>query len=68
MTVSSRIPLGSDTKPFTAMSIMKLVEEGKVGLNDTIAEHVDDFLQRTENTTLLELWQGNPFINQITVF
>ena len=47
---------------------MKLVQDGKIGLNDTIDRHVDDFLQRSENTTLLEMWKGNQEVNKITVF
>jgi CubicO group peptidase (beta-lactamase class C family) len=35
------VPLGSMTKAYTTMAIMRLVEAGKMGLNDTIVEHAD---------------------------
>ena len=68
LTTEDRVGFGSLTKTYTAMGIMKLVQDGKIGLNQTISSLVDDFLQRTENTTLLEMWQGNTKINEVTVF
>jgi CubicO group peptidase (beta-lactamase class C family) len=47
---------------------MRLVEEGKVGLNDTVAQHVDPILKSGNGTTLLELWNGNQLINTVTIY
>jgi CubicO group peptidase (beta-lactamase class C family) len=33
----------SMTKPFTAAGVMKLVEEGKVGLDDAVSKHLPEF-------------------------
>ncbi|GGT11543.1 beta-lactamase [Streptomyces chromofuscus] len=33
--------IGSETKTFTVTALLKLVDEGKVGLDDTIGEYVD---------------------------
>ncbi|MEV6174811.1 serine hydrolase domain-containing protein [Streptomyces sp. NPDC051954] len=34
--------IGSETKTFTVTALLKLVDEGKVGLDDTIDQYVDD--------------------------
>ena len=54
------IPAGSLTKPFTAASVMRLVDSGVVGLDDLIGPHVDPFLSRVNgsNTTLESLWNA----------
>jgi CubicO group peptidase (beta-lactamase class C family) len=44
--------LGSGTKPYTAATIMRLVEAGKMSLNDSAASHIDWALQRMNGTTL----------------
>ena len=50
------------------MSVLRLVEEGKVGFNDSIAMHVDPILTSGNGTTLLQLWNGNPLINTVTIY
>ena len=54
------IPAGSLTKPFTAVSVLHLVDSGVVGLDDLIGPHVDPFLSRVNgsNTTLESLWNA----------
>ena len=47
------IPLGSIMKGYTAMAIMRLVDQGIIGLNDTVSPLVDEFLYRTNKTTML---------------
>ena len=47
--------LGSGTKPFTAAAVMRLVEQGKVALDDLLSEHIDGVLQRMNGTSLVEL-------------
>lgn len=40
---STRFPILSITKSFTAMVILKLQEEGKLSLNDKLSKHFSDF-------------------------
>eukprot|EP01062_Namystynia_karyoxenos_P037512 TRINITY_DN272_c0_g1_i2.p1 TRINITY_DN272_c0_g1~~TRINITY_DN272_c0_g1_i2.p1 ORF type:complete len:476 (+),score=160.18 TRINITY_DN272_c0_g1_i2:102-1430(+) len=47
---------GSGSKTFTAAAIMKLVEAGKVSLDDPVEKHVNPWLKRNGNTTLRECW------------
>ena len=51
-----KIPLGSFTKTFTAMTILRYVEQGKMSLNDTISFRCDEWLKKTNGTTLLEIF------------
>ena len=66
--VEDKIPLGSFTKMFTTMSILKYVEEGKMHLNDTLSSRCDKWLWKTNGTSLLEIFQGDEKINQVTLF
>eukprot|EP00929_Paragymnodinium_shiwhaense_P050969 TRINITY_DN2565_c0_g1_i1.p1 TRINITY_DN2565_c0_g1~~TRINITY_DN2565_c0_g1_i1.p1 ORF type:complete len:535 (-),score=39.77 TRINITY_DN2565_c0_g1_i1:455-2059(-) len=61
------VPVGSVTKSWTAVAIVRLVEAGKIGYNDTVASLIDPFLMRTNSTTLFKLW-GDDRINHITVY
>ena len=61
------IPMGSATKIYTAIAIMQLYEKGLVDIDRPVHEIVDPFLQRTNSTTLLELWGGDETINRVTV-
>ena len=36
-------PIASCTKPFTAVAILKLVEEGKISLQDELSQFIDEF-------------------------
>ena len=47
--------LGSGTKPYTAAAIMRLVDQGKLTLNDKVSQHVDGPMQSMWNTTFIEL-------------
>ncbi|MFN4179806.1 MAG: serine hydrolase domain-containing protein, partial [Armatimonadota bacterium] len=40
MTTQTRVGIGSVTKSFTALSIMMLVEEGKISLDDPVDKFV----------------------------
>lgn len=61
----TRIPLGSATKPWTAVLIMQAVERGKVKLTDYAHKWVDVSLTRLYKTTLRALWGAKA--NNITV-
>src|SRR5262245_24177631 len=41
MTTDSVFEIASVTKPFTAMAVMQLVEEGKIALEDPITKYVE---------------------------
>mmetsp|Transcript_90306 Transcript_90306/g.206534 ORF Transcript_90306/g.206534 Transcript_90306/m.206534 type:complete len:404 (+) Transcript_90306:47-1258(+) len=47
---------GSGTKPVTAAAVMRLVDTGAVGLNDTLAQHVDPLLRRDNGTSMVGLF------------
>ncbi|HYE61812.1 MAG TPA: serine hydrolase domain-containing protein [Phycisphaerales bacterium] len=42
VTIDTKFNLGSMNKMFTAVSVMQLVEKGKLSLDDTLAKHLDD--------------------------
>ena len=68
MNTKNIVPLGSVTKTWTAVGIMRLIEEGRMGFNDTIDKHVDQLLKESNGTTLLELWNGDATINTVTIY
>lgn len=41
--------IGSSTKFFTAIAILKLVEKGKIGLNDPVEKYIKSFKSDSEN-------------------
>ncbi len=48
-------PVGSITKQFTAAAVMKLVEEGKLAVDDTLAEHFEGVPADKAGITLEQL-------------
>lgn len=52
---STRFLIGSITKQFTAVAIMQLVEQGKVGLDDPVAKYRFDAPQTWSKVTLRHL-------------
>jgi len=68
MTNENITPVGSITKPFTGVGILRLYEEGKLDLNDTIDKHVDKFLMKINGSTILDIWQGNQKIKNVTIY
>jgi CubicO group peptidase (beta-lactamase class C family) len=55
---STRFYIASLSKTFTAALIMMLVEEGKIGLDDTLASHLDDYpAEYANNVTIRQLLQ-----------
>ena len=59
MTTEDLIPLGSMAKAYTTMAVLRLIEDGKMGYNDTIVSRTDDILMRSNGTTILELFKGD---------
>jgi CubicO group peptidase (beta-lactamase class C family) len=63
---SSRFPLGSVTKSWTATAVMRLHERGLIDIDAPISTYVDPLLQRENGTTMLELWGGDATVNNVT--
>jgi CubicO group peptidase (beta-lactamase class C family) len=56
MTADDKLLMGSGTKPFTAVAILKLVDQGKVNLEDPAMLHIDPPLKYMYNTTMIDLF------------
>ena len=54
-TANTLYRIGSITKQFTAASVMRLVEQGKVGLDDSIARHVPNLPTAWRGVTVRQL-------------
>jgi D-alanyl-D-alanine carboxypeptidase len=54
-TVSQRFRVGSVTKTFTAAIVFQLVEEGKLRLDDTLADHLPGVVPRGDEMTIRQL-------------
>jgi D-alanyl-D-alanine carboxypeptidase len=65
-TLDSRYPLGSVTKAYTAVAVMRQYEKGNLDIDLPIAIYVDPLLKRDNGTTLLELWRDDPMIQKVT--
>lgn len=57
LTVSSLFELASCTKSFTAIAVMKLVEDGKLQLDDSIAKHLPGVPESCRAITVRHLLQ-----------
>ena len=58
MTTESLIPSGSVTKTFTAVAVMRYVEQGKLGLEMPAHQIVDPWLKAQGMAILREQWGG----------
>eukprot|EP01062_Namystynia_karyoxenos_P018793 TRINITY_DN169_c0_g1_i1.p1 TRINITY_DN169_c0_g1~~TRINITY_DN169_c0_g1_i1.p1 ORF type:complete len:459 (+),score=152.33 TRINITY_DN169_c0_g1_i1:77-1378(+) len=65
LTTDDTFLYGSGSKTFTAVAIMRLVEAGRVRLEDPAEMHVDPWLLRHGNTTLRRAW--GPTAANVTV-
>ena len=64
MTAESLFPVGSATKPFTAVAILQLVEAGELSLDTKVHEVVDDWLGEPLAALIPA---NNSMIEQVTV-
>ena len=65
VTGNDTMQMGSGTKTFTAAAVMRLVEQGKVRLEDKASTHIDAPLTRMWNTTFVQLF--GPLAANVTV-
>ena len=68
LSVNDKVPEGSVTKAYTVMATLRLIDQGVMGFNDTIASHVDKILMASNGTTLLDIWKGDTKINTVTLY
>lgn len=52
-----RFRIASISKPFTATLVLQLVDEGRIGLDDTVGEHLPGLLPYSEPITVRQLLQ-----------
>eukprot|EP00039_Didymoeca_costata_P031066 m.32957 g.32957 ORF g.32957 m.32957 type:complete len:527 (-) comp8472_c0_seq1:3912-5492(-) len=64
--VGDKYPVGSVTKPYTAVAIMQFKELGMIDIDAPIYTYVDPVLKRLNDTTMLELWKGDKTCLNIT--
>jgi len=62
MAIDDRFPVGSITKMFTAVIIYRLVDEGTIGLEDTL-----DFYLTEQELDVLHYYDGTNNANSITI-
>jgi D-alanyl-D-alanine carboxypeptidase len=55
VTPDTKFAIGSTTKPFTAMAIMMLVEEGKVNLDAPVSQYLTDLPAQWQPLTIRQL-------------
>lgn len=69
--LTTRFAIASNTKQFTATSIMQLVEQNKIDLNETIDKYFPDYKYGDKITVknLLQMRSGIPdYLNEIDAF
>ena len=68
MTNDIMVPLGSQAKAWTAMNVLRLVEKGELHFNTTIPSLVDDFLHKTNGSSILQIWDGDKTVEKVTLY
>ncbi len=66
MTPENRIQIGSMTKQFTAVSILMLVEQGKISLDDEITKFIPDYPTHGQKITVHHLLNHTSGIRSYT--
>jgi CubicO group peptidase (beta-lactamase class C family) len=66
MATSNRFPAGSVTKSWMATAVMRLWEQGLMDIDAPIAQYVDDIMMRLNGTTMLQLWNNDTTIHNVT--
>lgn len=65
-TPDTRFRIGSITKQFTAAAVMRLVDEHKLALDDTIGQHIKDLPASWQAVTIRQLLQHSSGIPRYT--
>jgi CubicO group peptidase (beta-lactamase class C family) len=55
-------------KGYTSMGIMRLVEQGHITFNSTVAPLIDPFLKKVNGSSLQDIWNGDETVNKITIY
>ena len=66
LTPAGKFPMGSVTKSWTAVRIMQYHEQGLIDIDAPISRYVDPVLRRMNGTTMAELWNHDPRIENVT--
>jgi CubicO group peptidase (beta-lactamase class C family) len=67
VTIESLYPVGSVTKPYTAVAAMQFVDQGLLDLDSPVHRLLDPWLQtQSPPTTLLQLWNNDSTIENVT--
>eukprot|EP00040_Diaphanoeca_grandis_P021185 m.112851 g.112851 ORF g.112851 m.112851 type:complete len:518 (-) comp28222_c1_seq2:50-1603(-) len=66
MTTTNKFPMGSVTKSWTASQIMQHNEVGRIDIDAPFHLYVDPIMKRLNGTTMLELWNNDPTILNIS--
>jgi D-alanyl-D-alanine carboxypeptidase len=66
LTGAGRFPVGSVTKSWTATAIMRLWEQGLVDIDAPVGNYVDDIMTRLNGTTMLQLWNNDTTVHNVT--
>ena len=59
------LPVGSFCKPWTAVAIMRMAEQGTFQLDDPFPPLVDPYMERWNKTSTVKLWGAE--INNVTI-
>ena len=65
-TTESRYPVGSVTKPYTAVAAMRLREQGRLDLDAPVHIILDPFFAAQALPSLQQLWGNDSAVNKIT--
>lgn len=65
-TSKSKFRIGSVTKQFTAIAILKLMEDGKLNLNDKIQKYLPSFPLKTHSITIKHLLSHSSGLKEVT--
>eukprot|EP00040_Diaphanoeca_grandis_P019718 m.104275 g.104275 ORF g.104275 m.104275 type:complete len:517 (+) comp27559_c1_seq2:231-1781(+) len=67
VTSASQYPGGSAVKPYITVSALRLYERGLINLDEPIHLHLDPWLEAQGFPSLLSQWNGNEWINEVTL-
>jgi D-alanyl-D-alanine carboxypeptidase len=68
ISINTRFPIGSITKPFTAMAVMMLVEQGKLNLDLPISQYLDGLPKQWAPLTLRQLLSHTSGISETSAW